>query len=198
MKSSFKLASLASVTLTVALALSGCSSSPVEDVYTPPGLELGDTVVAPPAELPPATALPQEEGSSVDTVVCDIPVPLNEAALSALNKPATSVLRTSASLNGEVVVSGEELPVDTIYAKTFSHLIKIQMDNGETAWFGSSGTLSDVKTLAAIRLDASGDSAIFGATKETYDHFVWGSSAGPESAVVAEGEKVVAKYASCF
>lgn len=198
MKRSLKLASLAAVTLTVAVALSGCSSAPVEDSYTPPGLELGDTVVAPPAELPPATDVEEQKGPLEETVVCDNIAPLAEAGIAALNNPPSSVLRTDASLNGEIVVSGEELPVETIYPNTFSQLLKVQLSDGKTVWFGSSGSLGDIKTLEAIRLDASGDAAIFGATKEAYDHFIWGSSAGPESAIVAEGERVVAKYSSCF
>lgn len=198
MKRSLKLASLAAVTLTVAVALSGCSSAPVEDSYTPPGLELGDTVVAPPAKLPPATAVAQEEGTSEETVVCDSIVPLPETALAALNNPPSSVLRTDASINGEVVVSAEEVPVETIYPKTFSYLLKVKIDSGETVWFGSSGPLNDPEVLNGVRLDPSGNSAIFGATKTAYDHFIWGSAAGPESALVAEGEIIVAKYDGCF
>lgn len=198
MKISLKLASVAAVTLTVAVALSGCSSAPVEEVYTPPGLELGDKIVAPPAELPAATAAAGEQEVVEDTVTCDMPTALDDKVISVLNKPPSTVLRTDASLNGEIIVSGEEIPVETIYPKSFSHLLKIHLDSGETVWFGSSGSLSDQATLNEVRLDPSGEASVFGATKSTYDHFVWGSSAGPESAIVAEGEKVVAKYGDCF
>lgn len=199
MKISLKLASMAAVTITVAVVLSGCSSSQAgEEVYSPPGLELGDKIVAPPAELPAAITAPSDEKEVIETVTCDVPMTLNDKIISVLNKPTTSVLRTDASLNGEIIISGEEIPVETIYPKTFSHLLKIQIDSGETVWFGSSGSLSEPDTLSGVQLDASGNSTIFGATKSTYDHFIWGSAAGPESAIVAEGEKVVAKYDDCF
>lgn len=197
MKISLKLASVAAVTLTVAVTLSGCSSASVEEVYTPPGLELGDKIVAPPAELPAATVTGKQEVVK-DTLTCDTPTSLDDDVISLLNNPPSTVTRTNASLNGETMVSGEEIPVETIYQKSFSHLLKIQLDSGETVWFGSSGSLSDPDTLNKVRLDPSGDASVFGATKSTYDHFVWGSAAGPESAIVTEGEEIVAKYSDCF
>lgn len=198
MKISLKLASVAAITLTVAVALSGCSSAPVEEVYTPPGLELGDKIVEPPAELPAAIVTSEDQEVVEDTVTCDKPTVLDGSVISVLNEPPSTVLRTDASVNGEVIVSAEEIPVETIYPKSFSHLLKINLNNGETVWFGSSGSLTDHVTLNEVRLEPSGNASIFGATKSTYDHFIWGSAAGPESAIVAEGEKVVAKYSDCF
>ena len=54
MKKITKVSTIASVGLALTFALVGCSSSATqEDSYVPPGVELGDKVVPPPAELPP-------------------------------------------------------------------------------------------------------------------------------------------------
>lgn len=187
------------VTLALTLGLSACSApSAAEDTYVPPGYELNGEIVAPPAPLPAALEQPPVQIDAEDLGVCSELTPLRDDVVLAMNKPESSVERKSAALNGEVVVKAVEMPVQTAYQTKFAWLTKADLDNGKSVWFGSQLSLNDNENIGKIVLHPSGEAPLFGATADTYSSFIWGSKFGPGSALVAEGEKVVARYQHCY
>jgi hypothetical protein len=198
MKKATKVSGIISIGLALTVALAGCSSAPMQDTYVPPGVDLGDTVVAPPAELPAAVDQVASETDTPQAIDCPTPEALGAGSIKLLNNPPTNVARDTASINGEAVVAAVEIPIQSAYQKKFSYLSKVQLTSGKTVWFGSSGSLNNQEILNGVKLDKSGDSAVFGATDETYNDFVWGSNAGPGSALVQESTKVVELYSQCF
>lgn len=181
----------------MAMILTGCTSQS-NPTFVPPGASLGKTVVDPPAALPARMAIVPENPKTFDYSICSAINEVEPQAISFINNPPSSIPLKTASVKGETVVKASQMQVDSIFPSKFNHLVKAELNTGSIVWFGANGDLNQSKVSVGINLNSSRNEAIFGATEDAYDHFIWGDSLTASSPLRIEGTAVVKKYGTCF
>jgi len=189
---------LVGLTIVGTLLLAGCSSNvAAEGMFTPPGIELGSTIVDPPAPLPDALPVEEEtEGPTTELAECAPIEDILPVAIEEINHPNSSD-GSKASVSGELVVSARQMPITSLYQKNFNILIEAKLDSGKTIWFGSRTDINKYEGYQQLVLEPGRNEPIFGANAAAYESFIWGGG-GPTSSIVAESSERVEAYAHCF
>lgn len=183
----------------VAVTLTGCAGADTGAVFLPPGAELGDRIIDPPAPLPPAVDIVSEDPEEFDYSICGAIVDVDPQAVQFINFPLFDNDGVQdPSINGVRITEAKQTAVDNPYASVFQFLIRANGDDGEIYWFGSKATLNESSVSELISLRGNRQEPIFGATEATRENFIWGEALNSQTELIASAERTVAAYATCF